>query len=263
MDTRYDFGRNWAEFAAKIDEEHLEEAKRNLTRLVGDVQGCSFLDIGSGSGLHSAAALALGASKVRAIDYDPDSVATTRAILERFAPGLDWKVGRADALDTETLPKEAFDIVYSWGVLHHTGDMWKGIRNAAALVEPGGRLCLALYVKTPLCGAWKVEKRIYSSQRWMRPFIRISYVGAYVIAKQIRVGNAIKYISDYKKSRGMHFMTDVDDWLGGYPYESIVPNELYGRMEALGFQLDAEFNTKAGKGVFGTGCGEWRFTRIR
>jgi 2-polyprenyl-6-hydroxyphenyl methylase/3-demethylubiquinone-9 3-methyltransferase len=234
-----------------------------LTRLVGDVQGCSFLDIGCGSGLHSAAALALGASKVRAVDYDPDSVATTRAVLERFAPGLDWTVERADALDLKTLPTETFDIVYSWGVLHHTGDMWKGISNAAALVAPGGRLVLALYLRTPLCGAWKVEKRIYSSQRWLRPAIKGIYVGAYMVAKQIRTGGVRKYISDYKKSRGMNFLTDVDDWLGGYPYESVIPSELHSRMKEAGFRFDTEFNIRSGRGVFGAGCGEWRFMRAR
>lgn len=261
MNTRYDFGRNWSEFAARIDERNLEEAKKNLARLVGPIEGQSFLDIGCGSGLHSAAALALGAAKVRAIDYDADSVATTRAVLERFAPGLDWTVERADALDPQAMPKGPFDIVYSWGVLHHTGDMWRGIRNAAALVGPGGRLCLALYLRTPLCGVWAIEKRVYSSQRWLRPLIKAFYVAAFVVAKQIRSGDAKGYIANYKESRGMDFLTDVDDWLGGYPYESVTDAGLVCGVSGLGFRPVYKHNIKSGVGVFGTGCGEWRLQR--
>lgn len=262
MEARYDFGRNWSEFAAKIDERHLEEAKTNLTRLVGNVEGFSFLDIGCGSGLHSAAALALGATKVRAVDYDSDSVSTTRAVLERFAPGADWTVERADALDSETLPKEKFDIVYSWGVLHHTGDMWAGIRNAAKLVASDGRLCLALYLETPLCGAWKVEKRLYAQNRWLRPIIRWPFTGAFLLARQLRFRDAMSYIKSYQRGRGMNFFTDIDDWLGGYPYESVVPNELVKVLQEQNYRLDAEFNIKIGSGLFGTGCGEWRFRRV-
>ena len=38
-----------------------------------------------------------------------------------------------------------FDIVYSWGVLHHTGDVWHAIENAASRVKPGGIFYIALY----------------------------------------------------------------------------------------------------------------------
>lgn len=261
-DARYDFGRNWAELAARLDRPHLEEAKRNLARLVGDVRGRDLLDLGCGSGLHSAAALDLGANSVLALDYDPVCVSTAQVVLEKFVPGRNWKVERADALDPQTLPKELFDTVYSWGVLHHTGDMWRAIDNAANLVKPTGEFCLALYLKTPFCNAWKVEKRIYATNRWLRPIIKWPYVLAFLARKQMTTRDAIPFVREYSKSRGMEFLVDVDDWLGGYPYESVDSAELKERLEQRGFRLIESFNTTAGTGVFGTGCGEWRFNKV-
>jgi 2-polyprenyl-6-hydroxyphenyl methylase/3-demethylubiquinone-9 3-methyltransferase len=259
VDARYDFGRNWAELAAQFDEQHLRHACANLSRLVGDLEGQSFLDIGCGSGLHSAAALKLGAERVYALDYDTKCVETTRAVCERFAPGGEWTVERGDALNPASLPDGKFDVVYSWGVLHHTGDMWSAIRNAAACVKPGGRFCVALYLKTPLCGAWQVEKRIYAQNGWLRPFIKWPYVAAFLAGSSMLGRPSISRLRNYKQTRGMEFLVDVDDWLGGYPYESVLPEELEAFVGKMGFRTRERFNVRPGRGFFGTGCGEWRF----
>lgn len=261
MEGRYDFGRNWSELALRFDANHLQQAEQGVLRLVGPVNDCTFLDIGCGSGLHAAAALALGAKSVLALDYDPLCVSTTSAVLERFSPVGNWNVERADILSPDTLPSGPFDIVYSWGVLHHTGDMWRAIRNAAALVAPGGRLCLALYLQTPLCGAWTAEKHIYSEHRWLRPFIKWPFVAMRLSARQLRHGDAVEFVRTYSRQRGMEFLTDADDWLGGYPYESVSPSALETEVTGLGFSLEAAFSTQADRGWLGTGCGEWRFRR--
>ncbi|MCA3275110.1 MAG: class I SAM-dependent methyltransferase [Methylobacterium sp.] len=117
------------------------------------------LDIGCGSGLHSLAALRLGAARVHAIDLDRLSVETTRDLLGRYAAGEAWTVEELSVFDMAGLPQ--YDIVYSWGVLHHTGAMRRAIGEAAARVAPGGLLCLALYRRTPFCGLWRIEKRLY------------------------------------------------------------------------------------------------------
>jgi 2-polyprenyl-6-hydroxyphenyl methylase/3-demethylubiquinone-9 3-methyltransferase len=86
--------------------------------------GTSFLDIGSGSGLFSLAARRLGA-RVHSFDYDPNSVGCTEELKHRYYADDDlWTIESGSALDAayiESLGK--FDVVYSWGVLHHTGDM--------------------------------------------------------------------------------------------------------------------------------------------
>lgn len=261
-ETRYDFGRNWSDLTARLEERHVLEASKDLARLTGDLDGKTFLDIGCGSGLHAAAACRLGARKVVAIDYDPQSVATARTVLDRFAGGPNWQVGQADATDMSSLPADSFDIVYSWGVLHHTGNMEKAVRNAAALVAPGGRLCMALYLKTPLCGFWRVEKRIYSRNKWLRPVIKAPFVAALLLARTLRQGDPVSFVKNYRQRRGMEFLVDVDDWLGGFPYESLLPEDLEAMVGRLGFQATARFNVRPGLGILGTGCGEWRFERM-
>ncbi|TIV68339.1 MAG: methyltransferase domain-containing protein [Mesorhizobium sp.] len=261
MEARYDFGRNWSELAARFEEEHLDHACEDLRRLVGDVKGRTFLDIGCGSGLHSAAALRLGARKVLALDYDVGCVETANAVLSQFAPNGNWRVRRGDVLDKDSLPSETFDVVYSWGVLHHTGDMWAAIRNAAEFVAPGGRLAIAIYLKTPLCGFWTTEKRLYSSQRWLRPPVKALFVSAYMLARTLRHRDAFSFVRNYRERRGMEFLADVDDWLGGYPYQSASAAELEAVVESLSFRTKDRFNVNAGVGLFGTGCGEWCFER--
>ena len=261
MNERYDFGRNWAEFSGGIDEFALESAVRDLKRLVGDIEGATFLDIGCGSGLHAAAALALGAARVVGVDYDTDSVGTSETVLSKWAPNSNWTVQRGDVLKPETLPSETFDIVYSWGVLHHTGDVWTAIDHAAKRVSPGARLALALYLETSFCGLWAVEKRLYSRRRWLRPFVKGPYAMA-VLARIAAGGrNPIAYVRDYGASRGMNFWRDVDDWLGGTPYEPVAPAELEGYLAERGFDVVARFNTTPGIGLLGTGNGEWLLRR--
>ena len=141
----------------------MEEAIVGPTRLGGgDLNGKRFLDIGCGSGLHALAALRLGASEVVALDIDSDSVATTRRLLESRASGQRWSTLEASVFDLQPQMLGLFDVVYSWGVLHHTGDMYRALRAAAALLAPDGRFLFALYRRTRMCWFWKLEKRWYA-----------------------------------------------------------------------------------------------------
>src|SRR5215813_1863430 len=145
---RFEFGENWSRFLAGVRDEHIAVAESSLKRMleVETLHGRSFLDIGSGSGLFSLAARRLGA-RVHSFDYDPQSVACTAELRRRYFPGdREWVVEEGSALDADYLTRLGkFDIVYSWGVLHHTGRMWQALENARLPVAPGGRLFIALY----------------------------------------------------------------------------------------------------------------------
>src|SRR3954468_18473496 len=138
---RFGFGANWARFLLHLDEQRIEDAERSLQQMLGlpSRQGLPFLDPGSGSGLVSLAARRLGAT-VHSFDYDPQSVACTRALRQKFFAGDPrWVVESGSVLDADYLKAlDRWDIVYSWGVLHHTGDQWRALANASALVADGG-----------------------------------------------------------------------------------------------------------------------------
>lgn len=256
VSTHFAFGENWANFAQSVDEVRVRQAEADLARIVGDIRGKTFLDIGCGSGIHSAAASRLGAT-VTAVDLDPMSVETTRAVTRRFAPDCD--VSLASVFDIAG----RFDVVYSWGVLHHTGAMWDAVAQAAGLVAPDGRLALALYARTPFCGLWRVEKRLYTaSPKPVQTVIRGAYKAAFVAGLLASGRNPIRYIQSYQNNRGMRWHHDVHDWLGGYPYESASPEEVARFVMPRGFTLTRQFvNKGAIGGLLGTGCSEYLFAR--
>lgn len=146
--NRFGFGKNWLNFFRIVDEERISAAEKSLQQLLGlqDLTGKRFLDIGSGSGLFSLAARRLGAD-VYSFDFDPDAVACTQEMKHRYAPGPDhWTIRQGSAIDKEFLGSLGqFDVVYSWGVLHHTGSLWEALDNIHSSVAPGGLLSLALY----------------------------------------------------------------------------------------------------------------------
>jgi len=265
LESHFAFGENWAAFSASIDQGRIDQAAADLRRLLpeGELVGKSFLDIGSGSGLSSLAAIRAGAASVTALDIDPNSVATTQATLSRFAADALWTARQESVFELSPERIGTFDVVYSWGVLHHTGDMWRAISTAASLVKPGGHFVLAIYVKSPVCPAWKVEKRLYTAlPRWLQPVIRWPFTLAYLAGIAATGRSPRGYVRDYHSNRGMSFHHDIHDWLGGYPYESASTEEILAFLTPLGFSLVRSFAKPApAGGLFGCPCNEFVLKR--
>jgi SAM-dependent methyltransferase len=219
----FDFGSNWLAFSEhRLDNVRLEIAKQSLVELIEQesIKDSSFLDVGCGSGLFSLAAHQLEAARVMGIDINPNSIQSSFLNRDRFAPGSPISFREASILNSDELEElGSFDIVYAWGVLHHTGSMWQAIRNAAQLVLPSGILILSIYNRhftSPLWTAvkWSYNKLPSSVQRLMTLF----FAGAIYVAKFI-----VARRNPLDKERGMDFWYDVNDWIGGYPYEYAQP----------------------------------------
>ncbi|MEJ2061218.1 MAG: class I SAM-dependent methyltransferase [Gammaproteobacteria bacterium] len=265
QESHFAFGENWAAYSEKIGETEINEAVAGLSRLLGGerLDGKRFLDIGCGSGLHSLAALKLGAAEVVAVDIDPASVATTRAVLEHRFPSGNYTVEQHSVFELDPASQGTFDVVYSWGVLHHTGDMDRAMRLAASLVADSGIFIFALYRKTWMCGSWKIEKRWYARASSKAQSRARSVYTFFVRLGLLLMGRDFKrFVREYRGKRGMDYYHDVHDWMGGWPYESISPREVDSFMHKLGFSRVRSF-VRPGNilgrrhGIFGSGCDEY------
>ena len=261
-DLRFAFGRNWKSFLTTLDAHRIDEARRRLCESLGrvDLHGIRALDIGSGSGLSSLVMHQLGADVV-AFDFDADSVACTEELRRRYAPdATNWQIMQGSALDPAFMAGLGkFDLVYSWGVLHHTGAMWPAIELAATCVAPHGTLLLALYNDQGWRSAvWGAIKHIYCSSapgRWLVGALFYPLFSAYALWQDLRhLHMPGAHAREYARKRGMSLFHDWRDWLGGYPFEVAKPGEAVRRLAKNGFELRHQTLTR------GLGCNEFVFT---
>jgi 2-polyprenyl-3-methyl-5-hydroxy-6-metoxy-1,4-benzoquinol methylase len=264
---RFEFGANWTNFLTALDEQRVTAAEDSLKEMLGveTFGGLKFLDIGSGSGLFSLAARRLGAT-VHSFDFDPQSVACTQELRRRFFSGdSQWTIEQGSALDgayLETLG--TFDVVYSWGVLHHTGSMWVAIEYAISRVAiHGGKLFIAIYNdqgwKSHL---WWFIKSFYNRlPRMLRaPF-------AFLVSAMTRIAviirNTLKLtpmiavapLFTDRRARGMSAKHDELDWIGGFPFE-------FASFESLAsYFIARRFTVINAKRNYSWGCNEFALQR--
>jgi 2-polyprenyl-6-hydroxyphenyl methylase/3-demethylubiquinone-9 3-methyltransferase len=262
-EKRFEFGKNWQLFLESLTQEKIDRSRKSLTELmqVDSLKDSTFLDIGSGSGLFSLSAYNLGA-KVTSFDYDEFSVEATKYTKKKFGNNDDnWTVKQGDALDIAYINNLGkYDIVYSWGVLHHTGNMYKALDNAAQCVKDEGTLVVAIYNTQILTPVWKIIKKFYVSspriiKKLMGYFYTLYFATGLFVIDLLRFQNPLNRYND--SFRGMNLYTDAIDWIGGYPFETASPEEIFHFYKDRGFTLE-NMITVGGK----MGCNEFVFKKM-
>jgi 2-polyprenyl-6-hydroxyphenyl methylase/3-demethylubiquinone-9 3-methyltransferase len=264
--VRFEFGANWRRFLSVLTDDRIALAQASLRAMLDvPLDGRRFLDIGCGSGLFSLAARRLGA-EVTSFDFDRASVACTEELKRRYFDGArGWTVSAGSVLDADFMRSlGSFDVVYSWGVLHHTGAMWPALDNACRAVASDGRLFIALYNDQGFKSVW--WRRVKRTYNRLPPVFKPAYMlvfGAALEAGALSVSLArlkprqyIARLTTYQNVRGMSRWHDVVDWIGGYPFEVATPDAVVDFCRQRGF-VPIRLKTCGGK----LGCNEFVFQR--
>lgn len=235
----FSFGKNWKNYAETINDTAIRIAREDIEDWLG-IEGIDdkiVLDIGSGSGIHSLVFHQKGAKSLISFDYDIYSVETTKLLWEKAGKPGNWQITQGSILDKTFLEQLGkFNIVYAWGVLHHTGSMWEAIENTLALVENNGFLFVSLYTKGP-----NYEKHLALKQQYNKAFplgkkvLEWKYILGMMKWRLKRRKNPFAW--NETKERGMNVYYDIVDWLGGLPYEVASPTELIEFCQKFGFIL--------------------------
>ncbi|MFI9655246.1 class I SAM-dependent methyltransferase [Guyparkeria sp. GHLCS8-2] len=268
---RFGFGSNWARYLALIDAQRIAAAEQSLRDMLEleSLEGLRFLDVGSGSGLFSLAARNLGAT-VHSFDYDEESVSCAQALREHYWPAdRQWAIERGDALDEGYLGQiGTFDVVYSWGGVHHTGDMWRALGNVAPLVDGGGQLFVAIYNdQGRKTSTWKHVKKTYNKlpgrAKWLVLLPAFLRLWGPTTIRDIGKGQPFRSWREKKQDRGMSPWVDVVDWVGGWPFEVARPEEIFLFYKEKVYKEKGLYleNLKTCGG--GLGCNESVFRRRR
>jgi 2-polyprenyl-3-methyl-5-hydroxy-6-metoxy-1,4-benzoquinol methylase len=255
----FSFGENWKKYLDNIDDEAIRKAEADFRSTAGvdTLAGGTFLDLGCGSGLNSLVALRMHATRVLSIDADPHSVEAAQYLRKQYARNDPrWEIRQGSILDTafmETLGSHSF--VLSWGVLHHTGKMWTALDLTARRVADGGTLFISLYNWSRYAHRWLKVKRFYNTSPSAIRRLMVLGLGTYGLASGLRHGKSPRRIQSEIR-RGMNYWRDIEDWLGGLPYEYCKPDQVVSHLATQGFRLRKLTTT------YSAGCNEFVFEHV-
>jgi len=265
MIKAFDFGRNWTHYSASaLTTSRVKFAREAFCELTSgiELESRSFLDVGFGQGLAALCAADAGAT-VYCLDVNPRCAEALELTSQYFLPEAKEQLtlilgSILSEADVRALREKSgsdsggYDVVHSWGVLHHTGDLQQAFANCADLVKPGGHLITAIYNRHWSSPLWERIKRLYcrlpflGQKMMIGLFLPVIYLAKLLVTRR----------NPLEKERGMDFLVDIVDWVGGYPYEYAAIDEVLDLGVRNGLQM-----LQVTPARVPTGCNEFVFIK--
>lgn len=160
----------------------------------GRWRGRDVLEIGCGIGTDSVNFVRNGAD-LTIVELSSESMAITRKRLEleRFRATL--VNGNAEELDDLLPPEKKFDLIYSFGVIHHTPHPQRVLKAIAGRLKPDGELRIMVYARH----SWKVLW-IYMRYAWREPWNWRRLAAKY---SEAEIGSPVSYIYSGREARAL------------------------------------------------------------
>ncbi len=192
----------------------LQGALKHIQELFPEGVKCKrVLDGGSGSGMISVAFAVMGAD-VTGVDVTPKCVENGCKNADLF--GVQCRFLKRNLLSLD-LCGETFDIIYNWGVLHHTQDARKSFTNLAKHLKPGGEMIVAVYLKTVLSGFWNFLRIFY--QESPQVFKTLFLNTGSIFLNGVDYFNNLFFNKERYMMRGTNNKEILNDWFG-VPYRT-------------------------------------------
>jgi ubiquinone/menaquinone biosynthesis C-methylase UbiE len=183
----------------KFTEEYFKEIEEHRYRLEPEIfsfaqftrsYGQKILEVGIGAGSDFIQWVRAGA-KAYGIDITEEAVEHTKQRLSLF----NLKAEEVKVSDAENIPYEnnTFDLVYSWGVIHHSPNTEKALAEIIRVTVPQGRIKLMIYNRHSIYAFYKYLK--YGLFRG-RPFRSLKNIMFY---HQESIGTKAYSIKEIKK----------------------------------------------------------------
>jgi len=176
---------------------------------------------------------------VYSFDFDQHSVEATKFCWRIADEPGNWIVGKGSILDKSFIKSLGqYDIVYAWGVLHHSGSLWHAMKNAFTLVKPGGILWISIYAKGPRYNDDLAMKKKYnSSSNFVKRCMVVKRIAVIMLARIKHLQNPFTW--NERRQRGMNVYNNIVDWFGGLPYEVASEDEVVKFTRKSGFILES------------------------
>tara|TARA_B100001063_G_C16709692_1_gene527317 strand:+ start:122 stop:1153 length:1032 start_codon:yes stop_codon:yes gene_type:complete len=215
INTQLLYGKLWKERFLDFSLDQTKFLKKLLNKLDFDIKkikGKKILDMGCGSGRFTSAFAKLGAKKVYGVDLGSDGISVAKKLTKKF--NIKNATFKNASVLNMPFKNNYFDFVFCKGVLHHTGNLKRGLDEFIRMIKINGYGYLYLYGRGGIF--WYSRKKMRKIMKiiphefsinvlklYGMPAERTIFVDTWYVPIEEHVSK--RYLENYLKERNLKF----------------------------------------------------------